>query len=182
MIDRLLSGPFKRLRTLPRDTRGAAAMEFAFVAGPLIALILAGIQTSLVFVAQQAVETATEAAGRKLMTGSAQNSSTTQAQFKAIVCGRLPSFMSCANTFVDVRTSSTFALTNTSAPTFTYDGSGNVNNTWSYDNPQPGDIAVVRVIYLWPVVGGPSGFTLANQPGNKRLLMAASVFKTEQFK
>ena len=171
-----------RLRALRRDRRGTAIMEFAFVAGPLIALIMAGLETSLLFVAQQTVETAAQYAGRQILTGSAQAAGTTQPQFKTLVCGKLPGFMNCANTFVDVRTSSSFALTNMTTPTITYDSNGNPTSSWAYASPNPGDIVVLRVMYLWPIVDGPFGLGLSNQPGGARLLVATSVFKVEKYK
>ena len=45
---------FARLRALRRDRSGATIIEFAAVAAPFIALMLATIQTSLVFFAQHA--------------------------------------------------------------------------------------------------------------------------------
>ena len=169
-----------KARALSRDRRGATMIEFAVVAGPFIALILAGIQTSLVFFSQQLIETVAESSGRQLMTGAVQLAGTTQAQYKADVCSRLPDFMTCANTYVDVRTSNNFATVSTAPPVFTYSGNS-VTNVWSFARPGAGQIAIVRVMYLLPVAGGPLGFRLADQPNSRRLLIATSVFKTEQF-
>jgi hypothetical protein len=70
---------------------------------------------------------------------------------------------------------------NTGAPTLTYDGSGNVTNSWSYDTGSPGDIMVVQLIYQWPIVGGPLGFMLSNLGNNKTEMVGISVFRNEPF-
>ena len=170
-----------KVRALARDRRGATMIEFATVAGPFIALILAGIQTSLVFFSQQLIETVAESSGRTLMTGAVQIAGTSSAQFKNDVCTKLPDFMTCANTYVDVRTSTDFASVSTAPPTLTYNSSGGVTNAWAFDRPGGGKIAVLRVMYLLPVAGGPLGFRLADQPNNRRLLIATSVFRTEAY-
>jgi hypothetical protein len=38
---------------------------------------------------------------------------------------------------------------------------------------------VVRVMYQWPVFGGPLGFNLSNLPNGNRLIMAAAAFQNE---
>ncbi len=42
-----------------------------------------------------------------------------------------------------------------------------------------GDIVVVRVMYMWPVLLGPLGFNLSNQPNNTRLILATAAFQNE---
>jgi hypothetical protein len=52
--------------------------------------------------------------------------------------------------------------------------------SWSPGNP--GDVVVLQIMYLWPVVGGPLGFSLTtpNSNGN-RLLMSTAVFRNEPY-
>ena len=42
-----------------------------------------------------------------------------------------------------------------------------------------GDIVVVRVMYMWPVLLGPLGFNLSNQPNNTPLILATAAFQNE---
>ena len=56
-----------------RREDGAAALEFALVAAPFIALLLAGLQTALAFFAGQVLESAVADSSREILTGSAQN-------------------------------------------------------------------------------------------------------------
>jgi len=169
------------VRRITRDRRGATALEFSLVAIPFAALMVAILQTSLTFFAQQTLETTTEKTVRQLVTGKTQRDGLTAAQFKTLVCSKLPVFMKCANLMVDVRQATTFGAVDTSIPTLTYDSKGLITNPWKYEPGGAGSINVVKVMYLWPELAGPLGFNLANARNGKRLLVAASVFKTEPY-
>lgn len=167
-------------RLLADDRRGTTIIEFAFVAGPLLALIIAVVQTTLAFFAQQNLDTVSEVATRQLMTGSAQQSNKNATQFKNDVCAKLPPFMKCANVMVDVRTASNFSDVNTTNPTITFQN-GKINNAWQFTPGGPGQITVARVMYVWDVAKGPLGFDLSTMSNGKRLLVSTSVFKTEPY-
>lgn len=166
------------------DSRGGAAIEFAFIAAPLAALMIAILQTSLVFFAQQNLETTAEKSARLLLVGSSQKAGKTASQFRTDVCNTLPFFMrtnNCANLMVDVRTAASFSAASVAAPTLTYDSNGNVTNAWQYSPGAAGAITVVRVMYVWKVQQGPFGFDLSTMSSNRRLLYATAVFKTEPY-
>jgi Flp pilus assembly protein TadG len=167
---------------LVSDSRGVAALEFALVAAPLFALILAVLETSLVFFAQQNLETAGEMASRQILTGTAQNAGTTQAQFKTAACAKLPTFLECSKLIVDVQTATSFATVDTTRPNATVNAStGAVTSSNNYATVNPGDIVIFRLMYPWSNVMGPLGFDLSNISGGKRLLVATSVFKAEPY-
>lgn len=163
------------------DIRGAVALEFALVAPMLIALIVAILNTALIFLAQSGLETAAEAAARIIMTGQAQQGGLTQAQFKAAACSALPPFLACNRLYIDVANVNNFSDATLTIPTFTYDKNGNVTNSFNYATGARGSIAVVRLMYLWPTGNGPFGLQLTNTAGNNRLLLATSVLKTEYY-
>jgi len=169
------------MRALIADRRGAAIIEFAFVAAPLMALLMAITVTSTVYFAQAGLETATEAASRVLMTGTAQSGGYGATQFKQAACNALPPYMSCANLLVDVQSASSFSAINTAAPSITFGSNGNVSNSFSYSPGNAGDIVIIRLMYIWKVPTGPLGFNLATLGNGQRLLMATSVAKTEPF-
>lgn len=168
-------------QSLGRDARGNTLIEFAMVAAPLFALMLAIIETSIVFFAQQGLETATEAAARSLLTGQAQQAALTQAQFKQTACAALPGFLDCSRLMVDVQSASSFSAVSTTRPTITFDSNGKVTNTFNFTTGGAGDIVIVRLMYIWPLPTGPLGFTLDNLPGSQRLMVATSVAKTEAY-
>lgn len=169
------------LKGFARREDGAAAVEFAIVAAPFIGLLVATLQTTLAFFAGQVLESAVADASRAIMTGSAQNQQTSQAAFAQLVCSKVQALFDCGGLMVDVQTTTSFSTANTGMPTLTYNAQGNVTNNWSYSPGNPGDIVVMRVMYLWPVVLGPLGFTLANQSNGKLLLMSTAVFKNEPY-
>lgn len=166
-------------RALGRNSRGATIIEFALIAPAFIALLLAIIETSLTFFAQESLETAAEAAARTIATGQVQTASTTQTQFHTIACKGLYSFMSCGNLIVDVQKSTTFAAVDTSMPTLTYNADGTVKT--NYTTGGAGDIVVLRLMYIWSMPLGPLNFSLSNIGGTNRLLVATTVAKTEPY-
>ncbi|MGJ3626060.1 TadE/TadG family type IV pilus assembly protein [Sphingomonas sp. MMS24-JH45] len=99
------------------------AIEFGFIALPLIGIMIAILQIATTFFTQQALETAAEKGSRLLMTGQVQKAGMSAAAYKTAVCGALPTYMKCANLLVDVNvaTGNDFSGATTTLPTITYD-------------------------------------------------------------
>jgi len=171
----------RRRRGFLADRRGATAVEFALIAPAFLAVVIALIQTFLVFFAQQLLETAVNASSRLILTGQAQAQTMTQTQFAAAVCSNLPVFFSCPKLMIDVQVAASWSGANTGTPTLTFDANGNVTNAWQYSPGNPGDIVIVRVMYQWPVVFGPLGFNLSNLSNGNRLIMASAAFQNEAY-
>lgn len=163
---------------LKRDSRGATIVEFGFVIIPLIATILAAVQTCIMLFSQQTMETASEKVSRLVMTGQAQAANMSQTAFKTLVCSKLPSFIPCSSVMIDVTAYSAISLVPTQNPVLTY-SNGQVSNSWNYDLGEEGEVVRMRIMYLAPSAFGPLGFTLANQPNGKRLMVSTSVFRNE---
>lgn len=129
------------------DTTGGPIMEFAMVAPAFIALLLAILHIALIYLAQEGLETAVEASGRLILTGSAQTlqlgsgssayTGMSASDFKNAVCngitgkdssgasvtypGSLPPFLSCSRLYVNVQIMPAGCTTPTiAAPNFTY--------------------------------------------------------------
>lgn len=194
---------------LSKNCDGAAVVEFAIVGPAFIAILLAILYTLLIFLAQQMLETAAQSAGRLLLVGSAQSMrmangdvGMTANDFKTAICNGatgtdssgqtvsipplLPALLSCSRLTVNVSTVASYNVTSTSAPTFTYNSSGAVTSTGTGYNNQSGGggqnrIIVLQLIYLWPTGTGPLGLNLVNQPNSNRMLVATSVFTTENY-
>lgn len=168
-------------KALRQDKRGATVVEFALIAAPFIALILATIQTAFVFFAQQCLEAATERTARQIMTGAVQKAGTSAADFKKAACVNLPAFIPCSGVMIDVRSAEQFDDLDTTTPTLTYDSKGQASNAWQFTPGGPGSIVVLRVMYLLPVSAAPLGFNLSNAGAGRRLLISTSVFKAEPY-
>jgi len=167
--------------------KGATAVEFALVAAPFLALLVALFETALVFFAGRVLDEVTEEASRYILTGQAQQANMTQAQFDKYICtstntaALVSALFNCNNLMVNVENYNDFASANTSAPTLTFNNNGQISNTWSYSPGTPGSIVVVQVMYQWPIVLGPLGFDLSNLSNGNRLLVSTAVFKTEPY-
>lgn len=170
----------KSARSFVAAKSGQAAVQFALVVVPFVGLLVGAIQMFVVFQAQAILETAAESAGRQVLTGTVQSSGMSQSQFKALVCTFIPAIVDCNGVMVDIQTTNSFSSANTSTPTMTYNGSGQVTNTWQFAPGGQGDVVVLRILYQLPVVAVP-GLNLANLSNKTRLLMATSVFKNESF-
>ena len=168
-----------------RDSKGTAAVEFALVAVPFLALIAGLIQLFLIFFAQSLLENAVRVSARQILTGQVQtadaslSASAATAAFHQIVCNNANVLFTCTGLFVDVEVANNWTSANTGMPVLTYDSSGNVNNTWQFNPGTAGDIVVVRVVYLWPVFFGPLVFNWANQANGMREIMASAAFQNE---
>lgn len=169
-----------------RRQGGAAAIEFAILAAPTIALIIAILQVSIIYFAQEALETAVEQTARMVLTNQAPSTGSTaasataaQATFATALCANSPGLFNCSGFMINLQPEPSFASANIGVPTLTFGPTGNVTNAWQYNPGVPGDIMILQVMYQWPVFLGPLGFTIANLPNNKRLLMASAVFRIE---
>lgn len=179
-----LARGMKRIRgaeSFAGSESGATMVEFALVAAPFVAMLVALFQTALVFFAARVLDETTEMASRYIMTGQAQQSNMTQAGFKNWVCSQTFALFNCSNFMINVQAYASFSSASTATPTLTYDAHGNVNNSWGYNAGNPGDIVVVQVMYQWPVVLGPLGFNLSNMSNGDRLLVSTAVFKNEPY-
>jgi Flp pilus assembly protein TadG len=171
----------RRWRAFLADRKGATAVEFALVAAPFIALLVATIQSFLVFFAQQLLEQVVNDSSRIILTGQAQAQNLTQSQFATAVCSKVVVFFDCNKLMIDVQVAGSWSTANAGAPSLTFDANGNTTNAWQYSPGNPGDIVVVRVMYQWPVFMGPLGFNLANLSNGKRLIMASTAFQNEAY-
>ena len=167
------------MRRFVRQQDGMAAVEFALVAVPFLALLFAIFQTALFLFADQTLEAAVADSARLIQTGQAQTKGFSQDDFKNAVCGRLNKMFDCASGFsVDVRTYPTFAAIVTGAPI----KDGKLDTTkLAYNTATPGEIVVVSVYYQWALISPLLGVTLADLSNGNRLMVARSVFRVEPY-
>ena len=164
-------------RRFVRQQDGSAAVEFALIAAPFLALLFAIIETAMVFFAGQTLEAAVADSSRLIMTGQAEKFSA--ADFKTEVCKRIYGLFDCAGgVYVSVKSYSSFTSINTPPPVT----NKNFNTTMPYDKVTVGDIVVVSLYYQWPIYVSMLGNNLDNLSGGNRLLAATSVFRVEPYK
>jgi Flp pilus assembly protein TadG len=182
------------LRRFRRSRRASAAVEFALVAPVFFALLFAIIETSIIFFADQVLETITQDSARLIETGQAQTGQVmingvaacaaapcTQMEFQTYVCSQVPALLfTCPGTngiFIDVESYPAFSNVNIANQI----SGGTFTNNMQYSTGGPGDIVVVRLFYQWPQYVTGLGYNITNLTGNKRLLVATAVLKNEPY-
>ena len=165
------------LRRFRRDSWGPAAVEFALVAPVFFALLFAILETGIMFLAGQVLETVTQESARMILTGQAQTGSYTSAQFASYVCSQVPALFTCKNISIDVESYSSFSNVTFVNPI----SNGNFVTNLGYSPGGPGDVVVVRLYYQWPQIVTGLGWNLSNLSGNKRLLVGTAAFRNEPY-
>ncbi len=168
------------LARFARERDGAAAIEFGLVAAPFLAILFAIMETAFIFFATQSLEFAASQSGRLIMTGQADSGGWDQAAFKTKVCANVVALFDCqSKLFVNVQKYSSFGSASTTPPY----SNGQLDATQVKFQPgSPGEVIIVQLYYQWPVYVSLFSNNLANQSGNKRLLVATSAFRNEPFK
>jgi Flp pilus assembly protein TadG len=171
-------------QTIARFTasrRGSAAVEFAMVALPFLALIFGILEISMVYLVSTTLENATSDTARKIRTGELQATGTaTAATFASSICGELSWLGSnCStNLYIDVRTFSSFADINQPSPV----SGGTVNTKALQFSPGvAGDIVLVRAFYKWTLFTPLLDGMAAQLNGGSTLLTATAAFKNEPY-
>ena len=177
------------IRRFRRDQDGATAVEFALVITPFLALLLAIIETALMFWTNQILEDAVTQASRQLLTGQSlaaypatAGAAANTTKFRDAVCANAPALVDCGKVQIDVRSYASFsgaqAGTSGANPV-----SGGALNTagFRYNQTGPGQIVVVRAVLEYDLLLTQWSTALANIGGGRRALVASTTFKSEPF-
>ena len=163
------------------DRRGATALEFAMLALPFTALLLACLQTAIIFFASQALQSVAATAARQILVGNVQTNNLTSSSFlNTVVCPAAPSLFACPKLMVDVQSAASFSNLNTAPIAVAYNAKGQPTNL-SFSPGSQGSAVIMRVMYEWPVIGGPLGIGLANEGNGNHLMVGTVVLKTEPY-
>jgi len=166
-----------------RDNRGTTAVEFGLLALPFFSIIGAILETSVVFLSSQVLESAVQDASRYIRTGQAQGTITSVNDFKGRICDRLFGlFGDCNGLYVEVQTIDDFGAASITPPV---DWNCEANCDWTrpeaYTPGTRSSTMLVQVYYKWPIILSIGDMTLANLPEQKRLLATATVFRNEPY-
>jgi len=113
--------------------------------------------------------------GREVFTG---NAASTEATFQTALCANLPVIIQCSGVMINLQPQASLSAVSTAPPALTYDGSGNVTNTFNYNPGTTNQVMVLQVMYQLPVVAGYL-FDFASQSNGSILLVATYVFENE---
>jgi Flp pilus assembly protein TadG len=175
------TGTPRKLAALLADERGATAVELALLAIPFFALIVAILETAVVFLASQFLDSAVQDASRLILTGQAQSDASFDIEsFRHSVCNELYGMFDCSKLQIRVSTVDNFASADVAPPLDPNDPS-----KWKLEQAfLPGSgmqVVMVQVYYKWPVIVRFAGFNLATSSDGTRLLGAVRVFANEPF-
>ena len=155
-------------------------------------LLFGIISVGLYFFVQFSLEHAVETAARVIRTGQAQTQTPnpmTVAQFKTLVCAKLPPFMPCGATDkLRVNVQSYTGYGGITTPTC-LDGSGNLIPTASqvYNTGSASSVVLVSICYEWALAASMAGMTYWISPVSSRMnngstmLQASVTFTTEPY-
>jgi Flp pilus assembly protein TadG len=165
-------------RRLLRCKRGSAAVEFGMIGALFLGILFLVLNTTLMFFAQQALQTATTEAARLIMTGQAQAQSMGATQFKQAICANAGSLLDCSGLSVNVATFNSFSAITMANP---MQNGAFSNANFSYTLGNSGDIQVVQVFYQWPLFASLLGFDMSNAGAGFGLLVGTAAFRIEPF-
>lgn len=173
-------------RKYRKNKDGATAIEFAILALPFLALLLSIIEVAIVFFLSSTLTHAMNESARDIRTGEFQATCGKAADFKSMVCDNMATLGSCSNLRIDVVSSPTGKFV-----------PGLLKPTPKVPDPlKPGEptklpdeyidtaaraVVVVRAQYYHKLAFPGKWTRLANQPGNQRVMTAATAFRNEPF-
>ena len=184
----------RRLRT--DAEKGSAAIEFAMVAPPFFLLLMATIESGVMFFAQSTLQNAVNDAARLVRTGqsacftkdsSGTCMSMTADQFRTQICNEVNILLqvctkdSSGNSDLqfDVKAySAGFGGVTNSSPLDTH---GDLPNLTAFNTGNACDVVLVRAYYRWPVITPGLNILLANMRGSYHLLATAAAFRNEPY-
>jgi len=183
-----------RLRT--DANKGSVAIEFAMLAPVFLVILMATIETGVIFFAQTTLQNAVNDAARLVKTGQTSCFTTdsggkclgiTADQFRKQICDEVVILLHTCNKDTngnsdlqfDVNAySAGFGGVSNSSP---LDSDGNLPNLTAFNTGRACDVVLVRAFYRWPIVTPLLGTLLGNMKGSNHLLATAAAFRSEPY-
>lgn len=169
----------RRLWGFARNDSGVTMIEFGLLAPIFFVIIVAMMETALVALASQVLDSATNDAVRLIRTGQAQSDDFDVEDFRDQVCARLLGLFDCSQLKVRIRILPNFAAAALPPPIDPI--TGNWVLTEDYDPGTAKDIIIAETYYKWPVVVNSFGLNFSTTADNKRLISAVRVWRNEPF-
>jgi hypothetical protein len=171
------------VRRLVQGEDGVAAIEFALIVAPFLALVFAIIETSLIFFTTQSLERATADAARLIMTGQQQKvvaPGDPIVEFKKRLCYDPPAGSPDERVVLPMIDCSKLTVQVLSADSVGYSSA----STTSSKLGGPGCIVTVQVTYQWPVWVSLFNLSYGLAGGSwdgKHEMKATAVFRNEPY-
>jgi Flp pilus assembly protein TadG len=171
--------PWRVLRRLRSQQRGAIMVEFALVMIPFFILLFGILEVGLVFWGGFELENATDDAARMVRTGQAQSGNFDETRLKQEICNRVSLLVNCTSKLrLDVQSFNDFSQMTPPSP---LDGEGNLKQSFSYSLGGPQQVVLFTAFYEWPLLNFMSTMSLSNMASGIRLLQSSAAFRNEPF-
>jgi Flp pilus assembly protein TadG len=168
-----------RKSLITSDQSGAAALEFALVATPLMLMLLGGLQLAFMFLISSTLSSATTSVARQIRTQQyTASGATAQTDFGTQICDRMGWLQStCAGSiWVDVETAPSFTAASSINPV---SGGAFNSNSLGFSASNAGQIVLVKAYYLWPIYTPILYGPLHALSNGKVVISATSAFRNE---
>lgn len=159
------------------STKGTTAIEFSLLAMPFVIFVIGIIELSLVFLGGAVLNGAVYDAARMIRTGQVQQSADPEVAFSEALCDHASLLLDCNQLEYQVETLESFSDADLSLQV---DEDGHMIQA-PFDTGGVSDVVIIRVTYLYPFMTPFIGNLLSDYPGNKKLLMATTVFESEPY-
>lgn len=172
-----------RFRRALRDRRGSAAVEFALVAPPFLALMFSTFEVGWFYFANSQLDAAVVEASRFIRTGQAQEQGLDKNEFFAAVCPKLEIFGECEDRLtVEVEKFASFSAlaADASAPVCSTDSSDDIE-ALAYDPGLDNEIVRVRLCLVYKTINPAIGLNLSDAENGTRRLYGSYLFRNEPF-
>lgn len=158
-------------------------IEFALLSVPFFLIVGAILETALVFLAGEVLDSAVHDANRRILTGQVQLASEGIEDYRARVCDHTFGLFDCDAIHIQIVPVGGFANLESTASPVEEDCEPECRwrSPQTFDPGQGSTIVLVRAYYRWPIRLNFFGLSLANLPDGTRLLAAVRVFKNEPF-
>jgi Flp pilus assembly protein TadG len=164
-----------------RNKNGATAVEFAMISPMFFGLLLAIMESGMMFLTSTAVSEGVKEASRVVMTGQVASAGSASAQlsaFKAAFCAQTDWLLNCDNVKYDVRSFKVFGANMMESPLT----NGALDpSKLKFDPGQPCYIVVVRAYYEMTAYTGMIRHDVSNMGGGNVLISGSMAFKNEPF-
>lgn len=179
-----MTKPVKVINRFKKDEEGVTAVEFAIVGGPFFLLVFAIIESSLLFFANQYLETVVDDIARLYRTGQLANI-TTATGLRQEMCSRINGLFDCHRLFISLDTEDKFI--DLPLPPIANDAS-NINSDGNFEpierfdpNICPTQIVQLTASYEWPIYANYSAPLVSEGLNDNALIGVTAVVRTENF-
>jgi Flp pilus assembly protein TadG len=178
-----LKGTSSALVAAIRDKAGAAAVEFALVVPPFLALMFSTFEVGWFYFAASQIDSAAIESARIIRTGQAQKGGWTKEQFFEEVCPRVAAFGDCDEVLtVQVDTFPSFAaLASDSDPVICPNDDPSDIAALPYDPGGENSIVRLRVCLLYKTINPTIGVNVSETADGKRRVFSTYIVRNEPY-